>query len=236
MNASLPVLSDNSSPSSRGAAAGDQARPAHVRARALVRPLRPVPAGVPDLHRRPATKPTSPRGRIQLMLGLADGKIEPTPFGPATPRPLPRLPRLRNRLPERRRLSRADRRDARPLRRDAKTAQPTAGDGFMRWMFFNVFIHRDAPEARAAPRPRHAEARPVRAAAKSRRDRRCSRRSCARWSRCCPPTASSGRSRCRRASSIRRQRLRAGAQPPATASARATADDRRLLPRLHRQR
>ena len=80
----------------------------------------------------------SPRGRIQLMLGLAEGKIEPTPSvrkhldlcldcrGCETACPSgvvyhELLEETRGRL--------------------AKTKPQTAQDRFMRWLFFNVFVH-----------------------------------------------------------------------------------------------
>jgi glycolate oxidase iron-sulfur subunit len=80
----------------------------------------------------------SPRGRIQLMLGLAEGKIEPTPSvrkhldlcldcrGCETACPSgvvyhELLEETRGRL--------------------AQTQRQTAQDRFMRWLFFNVFVH-----------------------------------------------------------------------------------------------
>ena len=80
----------------------------------------------------------SPRGRIQLMLGLAEGKIEPTPSvrkhldlcldcrGCETACPSgvvyhELLEDTRGRL--------------------AKTQRQTGQDRFMRWLFFNVFVH-----------------------------------------------------------------------------------------------
>ena len=80
----------------------------------------------------------SPRGRIQLMLGLAEGKIEPTPSvrkhldlcldcrGCETACPSgvvyhELLEETRGRL--------------------AKTQRQTAQDRLMRWLFFNVFVH-----------------------------------------------------------------------------------------------
>ena len=138
----------------------------------------------------------SPRGRIQLMLGLSDGTIQPTDFGAPPPGPVPRLPGLRDRLPQRRGLPRADRGDPRQARPAA--GRRTRRARLMRWLFFHVLTSptrlklallpaRAAPEAGAVrPAP---QGRPVPAAAGA---------ASARWSRCCPPGAGCGRGGCRR--------------------------------------
>ena len=62
----------------------------------------------------------SPRGRIDLMRGLAEGKLEWTRRRGEALRPVPRLPRLRPRLPLRRAIRRPHRADAGPPERRSR--------------------------------------------------------------------------------------------------------------------
>src|SRR5947209_5627766 len=91
---------------------GVAAGPADVRAGVVVRALRVVPAGVPDVHDDVARGGLA-AGADPTDAGVGRGGDRADGQRARAPGPVPRLPGVRDGVPERRGVSRADRGDAR---------------------------------------------------------------------------------------------------------------------------
>ena len=124
-------------PSTRPDSAWDDQRPPDAGADRRLRPLRLLPADLPDLRRSGARRWTRRAGRIALMaLGHEQPELSEQMVAPL--RPLPRLHGLRDRLPVRRPVRPAARRDPPQVERNYRRAP---ADRAFRPLIFALFPH-----------------------------------------------------------------------------------------------